>query len=86
MLIDSTSCYLVCHNHIFCTIKKENIAEAILTLIGMFYLLDIDYPKQHEVGLTMMQNLFFDDTSTPGDLIDTISSLMADYTKFKNTE
>ena len=86
MLIDSTSCYLVCHNQIFCSVNKEDIAEAVLTLIGMFYLLDIDYPKQHEVGLTMMQNLLFGDTSSPGDLINTISSLMADYTKFKNTE
>ena len=74
MFIDSTFSYLVCHNHIFCVLKKEKIAEAILALIGTFYLLDIDYLKQHEVRYS----LFFGDSSTPGDLINTISSLMAD--------
>ena len=82
MLIDSTSCYLVCNNQIFCSVNEEDIVEAVLTLIGMFYLLDIDYPKQHEVRL-MMQNLLFGDTSTPGDLISTISSLMADNTSLR---
>ena len=87
ILVDPSSALpLVCHNPLFATIKREKIVEAVLGLLGLFYLLDIDYHKHQEVGLTIMQNLFLGDKSTPGDLINTISLVMADFNKFINID
>ena len=67
-------------------IKLEKFKEAILALIGSYYLLDIDYPKSHELGLTMLQYLVFKDKSSPGDLSTTLNGTIADYSRFKNIE
>jgi hypothetical protein len=57
--------------------------EAALALIGLFYLLDVDYPKAHELGLTMLQNLVFQDLSTPDDLFNTFQSAKKAYLDFQ---
>jgi hypothetical protein len=58
----------------------------ILALIGMFYLLDIDYARYHELGFTVLQNIIFEDKNTPGDLINVFTAAMAEYAKFKNNK
>ena len=52
--------------------------------MGMFYLLDFDYPKSVELGLTMVHNLFFQDVNTPADMLNVFTSAMAGYDKFRN--
>lgn len=57
--------------------------QAVLALIGVFYLIDVDYPKSHELGLTMLHNLVFQDMSTPADLLNSFESAKEDYLDFK---
>lgn len=47
-----------------------------MALIAVFYLLDIDYTRSHELGLTGQR---------PGELINVFMSAMEEYTKFKNS-
>ena len=84
LLTDSSNAYLICKGHILSTIQIEGFSEAILALIAVFYLLDIDYPKSHELGLTVLQHLIFEDTSSPGDLLNTINSTLSEFSEFKN--
>ena len=36
-------------------------AEAVVAFLATLYLLDFDYPKQHEYGLLMLQLIIFMD-------------------------
>jgi hypothetical protein len=59
--------------------------EAVLTLVGFFYLMDFDYPKTHEIGLTMIQNLIFGDLRTPADIIGPFKSAKEEYLDYKKS-
>jgi hypothetical protein len=84
LMVDSTMVYLIYKGSIIFTVKLDKVQEAILALIGMFYLLDIDYARYHELGFTVLQNIIFEDKNTPGDLINLFTAAMAEYAKFKN--
>lgn len=85
LVLDSTSAYLICKGNILSVIELVKCKEAVLALIGTFYLLDIDYPKSHELGLTMLHHLVFQDKSSPGDLLNTVNATFTEYNKFKNS-
>ena len=42
---------------------------ALLAHIGLYYLLDYDYPLQYEVGLTIPHYIFYEDSSIPVDIL-----------------
>ena len=48
-----------------CVVVLKRLKEAVLALISSYYLLDIDYPKSHKLGLTMLQHIAFKDKSSP---------------------
>ena len=50
-----------------------------------FYLLDVDNSKSHELGLTVFHNLFFEDKSTPEDMLTAFNAVIENYAKFKQT-
>ena len=50
------------------SIPKDKLAEAAQAYMRLFYLLDIDYPPSHELGLPMLQHLLFQDQNAPMDL------------------
>ena len=66
-------------------VELKKLKEAVLALIGSYYLLDIDYPKSHELDLTMLRHLVFKDKSSPGDLLNTFNATITSYTAFKNS-
>ena len=72
LCIDKTSA--MCAGNLIFTVKLKKIMEAVLALIALFYLLDVDYPKAYELGLTMIHNLVFQNLHTPGDLLDIFQS------------
>lgn len=39
----------------------SSIDEAVLALVGLLYLFDVDYPSEYELSLTMIHYLFFCD-------------------------
>ncbi|XP_028417701.1 uncharacterized protein LOC114544956 [Dendronephthya gigantea] len=83
LCLDKTSAYLVCQGTLIFTVELRNIMQAVLALIGLFYLIDVDYPKSHELGLTMLHSLLFHDMNTPADLYNSFESAKEDYLKFK---
>ena len=42
---------------IICTVEPCKLNEIILVFLGVFYLLDVDYPATHEIGLTLLHYL-----------------------------
>ena len=45
----------------------------------------MDYPKAHELSLTMLHNLVFQDMNTLGDLFESFEAAKEDYLNFKQT-
>ena len=84
MLITTSEVLLVVGKIIVSSLERFNVKEALLGLIGLFYLFDVDYPAEHELGLTMLHYLVFCDKSVPSVLIKPFNTLLADYSKFKN--
>ena len=78
--------YIICQpGTVLIQLDKEQMQEAVLTLVGLFYLMDVDYPKSHEIGLTMIQNLIFHDLSTPADIIDPFKNAKEEYLQYKKS-
>jgi hypothetical protein len=42
-------------------VSLECVAETVVAFLATLYLLDFDYPKQHEYGLLMLQSITFMD-------------------------
>ena len=70
MLITASEVLLVVGKIIVSSLERLNVKEALLGLIGLFYLFDVDYQAKHGLGSTMLHYLVFGDNS--------------DYSKFKN--
>jgi hypothetical protein len=67
LCIDKTYAYLMCSGNLVCKVELQKVMEAALALIGLFYLLDVDYPK----------------VSTPDDLFNTFQSAKKAYLDFQ---
>lgn len=46
----------------------EDVEEAFVTFVAMFYLFDLDYPVSNQVGLYVLQWFIMKDTKVPKDL------------------
>ena len=55
---------------------------ALLAYIGLYYLLDCDYPLQYEVGLTVLHYIFYEDSSIP-DILVHFSKSLEQFNKYK---
>ncbi|XP_033125439.1 uncharacterized protein LOC117123570 [Anneissia japonica] len=77
LLLDATNSYVVVGRTILTTVEISKLDEALLAFLGAFYLLDFDYPKSHEIGLSVLQCLILLDKETPADLLKTVESVMA---------
>jgi hypothetical protein len=60
------------------------IAEAVVAFLASFYLMDFDYPKQHELGLAVLQVLVFKDNRIPKDISAICSTVLKSYKKYKD--
>ena len=66
-------------------VELKKLKEAVIPLIGSYYIVDIDYLKSQELGLTMLKHLVFNDKSSLGDLLNTLNATITSYTAFKNS-
>ena len=57
--------YIIWKGSVMCVVEFKKLKEAVLALIGSYYLLDIDYTKSHELGSAMLQHVVFKDKSSP---------------------
>ncbi|XP_071949134.1 uncharacterized protein [Antedon mediterranea] len=85
LLLTKEMSYIVVGRAIVATMEITKLDEALVTFLATFYLLDIDYPKAQEVGLTILQQLVLGDTSTPVHLAKAVELSLVDYNKFKSS-
>ncbi len=86
LCLDKKSAYLFGPSgKLILTLDLGKIVEAVLALIGLFYLLDVDYPQSHELGLTMLHNMVFQDLNVPADLIKLFETAKEKYLDFKKS-
>jgi hypothetical protein len=48
LLLDQETVYVIVGKNILFHTELDNVAAAVVAFLGVFYLLDFDYPKQHE--------------------------------------
>ena len=76
--------YLIVSNKIISKIDKETEPiMALLAYIGLYYLLDYDYPLQYEVGLTIPHYIFYEDSSIPVDILAHFNKSLEQFNKYK---
>ena len=56
---------------------------ALLTYIGLYYLLDCDYPLQYEIELTFLHYIFYEDRSIPVDILAHFNKSLEQFNKYK---
>ena len=75
---------LIVSNKIISKIDKEREPiMALLVYIGLYYLLDCNYPLQYEVGLTVLHYIFYEDSSIPVDILVHFSKSLEQFNKYK---
>ena len=62
-----------------------SLQEGLISLIGIFYLLDIVYPLVHKHGLTVMQYICFGDKKIPGDILTLFDIAIQNFNAYKNS-
>ena len=85
LILDTTSAYIICKGSVMSVVELKKLKEAVIPLIGSYYIVDIDYLKSQELGLTMLKHLVFKDKISPGDLLNTLNATITSYTAFKNS-
>ena len=83
ILLDNNHAYLIVGRQIVCTIERQHLREALLAYLGLYYLLDLDYPALLELGFTLLQYIFFQDQKTPGDMVATFNATLLEFNKFQ---
>ena len=84
LLVDLNFFFLIVSNKIISKIDKETEPiMALLGYIGLYYLLDCDYLLQYEVGLTVLQYIFYEDSSIPVDIHAHFNKSLEQFNKYK---
>ncbi len=60
------------------------LGEAIIVLLSTFYLMDLDYPRAQEMGLSVLQYVVFKDTNVPLDISCQFKTAIESYNNFKD--
>ena len=56
---------------------------ALLAYIGLYYLLDCDYPLQYEVELTALHYISYEDSSIPVDMLAHFNKSLEQVNKYE---
>ena len=83
LLFTDETVYVIVGKIILLQVSMECLAEAVVAFIGTFYLMDFDYPKQHEYGLLMLQAIVFMDERVPSDVKSAFEGVAKAYRKYK---
>uniref|UniRef100_A0A7M5XP30 Uncharacterized protein n=2 Tax=Clytia hemisphaerica TaxID=252671 RepID=A0A7M5XP30_9CNID len=67
LVVDNSKAHLLVHKTIVFT--EENISRAIVALVATFYMLNVDYPQELELCLTILQFLLFKDFQAPASIL-----------------
>ncbi|XP_066911753.1 uncharacterized protein [Clytia hemisphaerica] len=62
--------------------RESDLALSIVALIGMYYLLDMDYPHDLEIGLTMLQVIIYEDLTARKKILKDLNKEIAAFQDF----
>ena len=62
--------------------RESDLALSIVALIGMYYLLDMDYPHDLEIGLTMPQVIIYKDFTARKKILKELNKEIEAYQAF----
>ena len=65
-----------------CIFKKNEMVKAVVTFIACFYLMDLDYPAEWLVSLSVLQKLIFGDEKFHPDGETEIAKELAEFQKY----
>ena len=82
MFVDRYNVTLIIGRILTSSIVKDKLAEAVQAYMGLYYLLDIDYPPSHEFVLTMLHHLVFQDKNAPMELCGNVNKTLELYRDF----
>ena len=83
MLIDGDLVYVTVGSKILFTCEVKSIAEATVSYLASFYLVDFDYPKWCEIGLNILQKITFEDHRVPKDIAMTSKCVLKEFNSFE---
>ena len=86
LLVDKAKCYLIVGKSILSETPLSLLHEATIALLASFYLLDFDYPRSQEIGLSILQYFVFKDPNVPEDITGPYKSAMKSYCDFKSQQ
>ena len=75
--------YVIVGKIILLQVSMECLTQAVVAFLGTFYLINFDYPKQHEYGLLMLQSIVFMNERVPSDVKSAFEGVAKAYTKYK---
>ena len=64
-------------------IQVYELLEAVVAFLAAFYLLDVDYPNCHEIGVNLLEYFIFEDKNVPKDISVHFDAQLSAYKKFK---
>ena len=73
--------YLYHDKSIIC--KIDDIYGAFLSLICLFYCLDLDFPSQAELGFCFFQNLILQDSTCPQEVLSAVTNMLNKFNAYK---
>ena len=85
-LIVKCACYLGVGKTILAKANVKEIAQVVVAFLATFYLLDFDYPRNYEIGLSIMQYYVFEDKHVPNDIAVTFNNVIETYQSYKGID
>ena len=73
VLISTDEICIVVEGVLLTKLGREQLAEAVVTFLAHYYLLDVGYPPQWELPLTILQFLSFGDLQAPPHIMSTVN-------------
>ena len=74
--------YLVLGKKIFCAFNFKDLPQAAIAYLASYYVLDFDYPKNLELGLSVLQYFCFEDKATPVDVAKSFNHAIAEFNTY----
>jgi len=71
--------YILINGSIVCELEMEELTKAIVAYISMFYVINIDYPKEFEIPLTILQFIVIGNNETPLDILKSVQGAWSTY-------
>ena len=67
---------------IIATFQANKMCRAFSAFLALHYVMDLDYRKEWEIALTIMQYVVYKDKQTPKDLIPTVDKIWQEYCNY----